>query len=161
MEQKIKARYEKEFASSPLAVTDEEIAFIIRHDCSCDDCGTSIFEMRDHPHIDIAAEELLCEDCYHDEYETNCPYCENTVRNEDIQEEYFVINEDGAVETGLQVGFHKALETPCFKSGFFGFEYIIENSTEFVKAFPKSSPDCQETGFICTECVEKEIPRTL
>ena len=159
MKEKIKLWYAEKFSSSPIEITDEEIEFVIARDCECDNCGSSIFEMDDYSQIDIEADELLCERCYGEKYETSCPYCENTVMNDDISEDYFVVNQDGAEETGEKVGFYKVLSQPYYRNGFFGFEYMIEGAYEFVKPLDenKIDNDCQSCGNICKECVEKFI----
>jgi hypothetical protein len=160
MKEKINLWYAEKFSSSPIKISDEEIEFVIERNCTCDQCGGSIFEMYDYPNIDIDADELLCEMCYEEEYQTQCPCCENTVMNNDISDNYFVINQSGAEETGKQSGFYKVLAKPYYRSGFFGFEYLIEGAFEFIKTIGIHGAydnDCQSCGEICKKCIEKYI----
>lgn len=159
MKEKIKLWYAEKYSSSPLEITDEEIEFIIEKECNCDQCGESMFEIWDAPNIDMEKDEFLCERCFGEEYETSCPYCENTVMNDDISENYFVINQAGAEETGEKIGFYKILSHPFYQNDFFGFDSMIEGAYEFVKPLDKNKRDndCQSCGNICQECVDKHI----
>lgn len=90
---KIKNHYENKFSSSPCEVSDTEIDFIIKHDCECDWCHKSIFDLWDFPELLIKNDELLCENCYEEEYSLICPICENVYDMYDDESEYFRLSE--------------------------------------------------------------------
>ena len=54
--------------------TNEELDIIIKENCKCGHCGKSIFDMDDFP--EIIDNQILCEECYKDEYRDICPICE-------------------------------------------------------------------------------------
>jgi len=62
LHEKIKNHYKEKYASSPIEISNEEIDFIIKHECKCDNCGKSIFEMENYP--ETRDDKLLCDDCY-------------------------------------------------------------------------------------------------
>lgn len=62
LHEKIKNHYKENYASSPIEIFNEEIDFIIKHECKCDNCGKSIFEMENYP--ETRDDKLLCDDCY-------------------------------------------------------------------------------------------------
>ena len=92
MKAKIKEHYKTEYSSSEsmLEITDEEIDFIIKHDCKCDYCSNSIFEMDDFPELIEQDDDLMCEDCYDEEYRMICPICESSYDIYDGESEYEV-----------------------------------------------------------------------
>ena len=70
LHEKIKNHYKENYASSPIEIFNEEIDFIIKHECKCDNCGKSIFEMENYP--ETRDNKLLCDDCYDDEHRDEC-----------------------------------------------------------------------------------------
>jgi len=76
LKDKIKNHFKNNYCSSPKEITDEEIKLLIAYNCRCGECNTSIFELDDFPDIDIKKDEVLCEDCYYEEYYEQCPLCE-------------------------------------------------------------------------------------
>ena len=95
MRQKIKDHYKTEYSSSEagLTISDDEIDFIIKHDCKCSTCGDSIFEVQDFPELVVNDDELRCEDCYDEDYRAICPICESYYDIYDGESEYEVIVE--------------------------------------------------------------------
>lgn len=95
MKQKIKNHYKTEYSSSgpELTISDDEIDFIIKHDCKCSTCGKSIFEMWDFPELIVNDDELRCEDCYDEDYLAICPICESSYDIYGGESEYEVIVE--------------------------------------------------------------------
>ena len=94
----IKQHYKTGFCTSPINVDDKEVKFIIDNDCKCYSCNKSIFEMNDFPELLIEDEEILCEDCYDEQYRKVCPICENSYDIKDGESEYSVKNESDANE---------------------------------------------------------------
>lgn len=95
MRQKIKDHYKTGYSSSEagLTISDDEIDFIIKHDCKCSTCGESIFEMWDFPELIVNDDELRCEGCYNEEYRRTCPICEDSYDIYDGESEHEVIVE--------------------------------------------------------------------
>ncbi len=95
MRRKIKNHYKTGYSSSEagLTISDDEIDFIIKHDCKCSTCGESIFEMWDFPELIVNDDELRCEDCYNKDYRAICPICEDSYDIYDGESEHEVIVE--------------------------------------------------------------------
>ena len=116
MKEKIKEYYKTGFCSSPADVSDEEIEFIITRDCKCEHCGKSLFEMDDFVEIikdnNGACYELLCEECYTEEYMETCGLCEDYYEKPTKPENtFFVVSkiacEDVAMNT-IKPGIYQA-----------------------------------------------------
>lgn len=75
LKDKIVNHAKTEYNSSPHRFDDAQIQLIIEHDCECDHCGKSIFELDDFPDVSVERKEVLCEECYDEEYRTTCPIC--------------------------------------------------------------------------------------
>ena len=76
--------------------SDEELHFILRHNCTCDECEKTVNDFDDFPEIDIENNEFLCEQCYDYQYRVSCPICENSYDVKDGQSEYYVKTEEDA-----------------------------------------------------------------
>lgn len=149
MRQKIKDHYKTEFSSSNngmLEITDEEIDFIIKHDCECCVCSKSIFEMDDFPELLIKDDELRCEQCYNEDYRMTCPICEDHYDVYDGESEYEVIVEGDTDYSYKQPGIYKhgQLITPIKINEF----KEIEVGEGFCEVYSDK---------ICNDCVEKYI----
>lgn len=149
MRQKIKDHYKTEFSSSNngmLEITDEEIDFIIKHDCKCYGCSKSIFEMDDFPELLTEADELICEQCYDEDYTMTCPICEDSYDIYDGESEYEVIVEGDEDYNFEYAGIYKngRLIVPIKINEFKKIE-IGENCCEVY------------SDKICNDCVEKYI----
>lgn len=95
MKNRIKNHYKTGYSSSGagLTISDDEIDFIIKHDCKCSICDASIFEMWDFPELIVNDDELRCEDCYDKDYLAICPICESSYDIYGGESEYEVIVE--------------------------------------------------------------------
>ena len=164
MRAKIKNHFKKNYNSSPIEVSKQEIDFIIERDCECDSCGTSIFELDDYPHIDIEECELMCEDCYCEEYYEYCPVCEES-NHEDCFTDYFFISKSISKEVEKLPGLYKIAKRPFYCANCVtGFEYFFDDAIEKVSDIEIESVcnmlyqindseiklDC-----ICNKCFEK------
>lgn len=89
LKDKIVNHAKTEYSSSPYEFDDEQIQLIIEHDCECDHCGKSIFELDDFPCVSIERKEVLCEDCYDEEYRTTCPICEESWEIDEMTDYFF------------------------------------------------------------------------
>lgn len=76
--------------------TNEELDFIIKKDCTCDNCEKSVDEFNDFPELLIEDDELLCEECYSEKYREYCPICENSYDIKDGESDYSVKTEEDA-----------------------------------------------------------------
>lgn len=86
--------------------TDDEIEFIIKKDCTCDECGENVEEFNDFPELLIEEDELLCEECYGQKYRVICPICENSYDIKDGESDYSVKNEYDAREENEPAGIY-------------------------------------------------------
>jgi DNA-directed RNA polymerase subunit RPC12/RpoP len=165
MIKKIKKQYKSGFSSSPIKVTDLEIDFLIKQNCECSRCGKSIFEMYDFPELLIEDDEIMCEECYDENYRETCPICEESYDTKDFVNDFFVLNEEAAKETKKQPGIYRILERPFFFGNIVsGFESFFDSAIKLeiplrINEYKKIKIDegCCEviSDNICTECAEK------
>ena len=113
LKDKIVNHAKTEYSSSPYEFDDEQIQLIIEHDCECDHCGKSIFELDDFPCVSIERKEVLCEDCYDEEYRTTCPICEESWEIDEMTD-YFFISKSNSKEVGKPSGIYKILKRPFY-----------------------------------------------
>ena len=140
---KILEQYKSGFSSSPIEVSDEEIELLIKNNCACEYCGTSIFELYDFPNftdsfIDISeTNEVICEECFEDNYKETCLICEEWfISPQNPKEHHFVICEKTEKEEGIKAGIYQVLDYPFFVGATgFGFQYLFDNSVKLVKPF--------------------------
>lgn len=133
MKNKILEHYKSEYSSSPIEVDEEEIKLLIEHDCECDNCGESIFEMDDFPEINIDEKEVLCENCYDQKYRDTCVICEEVYDLSDLPTE-FPKSPFYYIGTQNKSGIYHALNWPVFSAatGGLGDTYIWWDSVEFI-----------------------------
>ena len=170
MKNKILEHYKSNFDSSPVELEDKEINFIIAHDCQCDYCGKSIFEMDDFPNLLIEDGDLMCEECYDEEYYATCPICEESYDTRNFTSDHIVIAEDLAKETGKEPGIYKILERPFFFGDIvFGFDSFFDGAIELVaplkinhlKIIECGESCCEVTSDnICPDCEDKYIRKS-
>ena len=86
--------------------TDDEIEFIIKKDCTCDECGESVEEFNDFPELLIQEDELLCDECYGQKYRVICPICEDSYDIKDGESEYWVRTEEDAKKDNAAAGIY-------------------------------------------------------
>lgn len=166
MKQKIIEHAKSEFASSPHQYDDSELEFIIKHDCECDNCGKSFFEMDDFPELLIEEDSLLCEECYDEEYRETCIICEENYEIKN-RSDYFFITQKNTKDAGIPVGMYKALKYPFyFGDCITGFDGFFKDSIEKVsdmdinKVYEIRNPSNKKeikADFICPECEEKYL----
>ena len=108
--------------------------------------------------------EVMCDDCYEDEYMSVCPICEDSFEKSRKLEDgyYFAITKEAVEDSGvmyngenMKPGIYKALEYPMYRADIvFGFNYFYDNTIELVveNDFPDGGSYCEE---ICGGCVEK------
>jgi hypothetical protein len=169
MKTKIIKQYQSNFSSSPIEIDQIKIDFIIKNECQCSNCRTSIFEMNDFPNLLIDDDELLCEDCYDDKYREICPICEDYYDIKDYTSDYFVLNEEIAKETGKNPGIYKILKRPFFYGNILtGFDAFFDDSIQLLVSIKineykkiECGDGCYEvnTNTICPECVEKFVKK--
>lgn len=85
MKSKIIEHAKSEYTSSPYEFSDAELDIIVENDCQCEYCGKSIFEMWDFPEVLEEEREVLCEECYDNNYRDTCPICENSYEIKDVK----------------------------------------------------------------------------
>lgn len=151
------------YLSSPYEFTDEELDVIIASDCKCDHCGKSIFDLDDFPVIKDG--EVLCEDCYSDEYRTLCPVCEEEYEK-DAETDFFFITRRTTEDTRNPVGLYKVVERPFFYgdcvTGFDGFyegAVVQVNDLDIDEFYDIKLGHRQkcleiETDLICPDCAK-------
>lgn len=154
----------KRYSSSPREFNDEEVELIIKHNCNCDYCGKSIFDMWDFPEVLTDKDELLCEGCYDEEYKTVCPLCEDRLEKEDMTECFFITKETSKT-VHKPIGMYKILEYPLYYgSCLTGFDAFFDGAIEKISdldineaysmQYPGNNKDIL-LDCICPHCLEK------
>lgn len=165
MKTKIIEHIKTEFSSSPMQYDNDELEFIIKHDCECDSCGKSFFEMDDFPELRIEEDSLLCEECYDEEYRQTCVVCEESYEIKD-RSDYFFITQENTRDAGIPVGMYKALKYPIFYGDCVsGFDAFFNDNIEQVSKMDINKLLKIELGrneeisadLICPSCAEKYL----
>lgn len=167
LKDKIVNHAKAEYNSSPYEFDDAQIQLIIEHDCECDHCGKSIFELDDFPDVSVERKEVLCEDCYDEEYRTTCPICEESWEIDEMTD-YFFISKANSKEVGKPSGIYKILERPFYYgdcvTGFDAFfdgaiQKVSDIDIEEVYSILNSRLDKGNITLdcMCPDCAEKYL----
>ena len=167
---KIIEHYKSNFNSSPVEITKDEIDFVNKHNCKCDNCGKSIFNMDDFPELLIDEDGLMCENCYSEEYRETCPICEESYDTKDFTNNYFILDESSSKELKMKAGIYEIIKRPfIFGNILSGFESFFEDNIKLVlpininefKKIDVGNMCCEVySDMICPECVEKFIRKS-
>lgn len=155
------------YNSSPYEFDDKQLQFIIKHECECDYCGKSIFELDDYPNVSVERNEVLCEDCYNEEYRTTCPICEESWEIDEMTD-YFFISKANSKEVGKQSGIYKILEHPFFYGDCVtGFNSFFDGAIQKVSDIdieeiysilhPQLCKDSLTLDCMCPHCAKKYL----
>ncbi|MDR1884284.1 MAG: hypothetical protein LBR26_16110 [Prevotella sp.] len=166
MKQKILDYYKEHYGSSPVDVDKDEINTLIKHECRCDSCLESIFDLNDYPNVSVERDEVLCEECYDEQYMTRCPVCEESYREDDMTG-YFFISKKISKEIHTPPGMYKILKYPFYHQDFvFGFDNFLGGTIEKVsdidieEAYSMENP-CNgkdiQVDRICPDCARKYL----
>lgn len=132
----------------------------------CSYCGNDLDEEEvENPRRD-ESEDIMCDQCYEDNYQNYCSLCEETYDKPTKPEEtFFVVAKEVSEECEVEPGFYKVLDWPYWLGATgFGFEMLFKNSIELVKAADINSmlkkfygKYAEEFGAdeICPECFKK------
>lgn len=129
--EKILEQYKKIFSTE---VTEEEIDILIKNNCECCRCSTSLFEMDDFPEIHNGY--VYCEDCYKEEFMDTCPICEEYFTKATCpEEEKIIVTKWASRELGLEkAGFYQVKEYPyTFGDILSGVHSLFNDSLELIR----------------------------
>lgn len=164
MKKKIIEHAKTAYSSSPHEFDEQQIDLIIKHGCNCDNCGKSVFEMNDFPEVLTDKDELLCEECYDEEYRTVCPLCEESCEKEDMTE-YFFITKKTSKTVHKPIGMYKILKYPFYYGDcVFGFDAFFDDAIEKVsdlnikEAYYMHNPNNEKDillDCICPDCAKR------
>ena len=122
--------------------SEEELDFIMKHDCNCDYCQESVDEFNDFPELLIEENKLLCEDCYTEKYRKICPICENYYDIKDGESDYSVKNEYDAREENEPAGIY------------YNGNLLIPININYLKKIDCGESCCEVySDDICPDCV--------
>lgn len=181
MKNKIIEHAKSNYSSSPYEFSDKQVDIIIKEDCKCSYCGLSIFEMSDFPEVLEDKNEVLCEECFDNNYRDTCPLCEEYYEIKDVKCEDFPkspffyynpcneIGDKSSYSENYQhpSGVYEAIDYPVFIAacGGLGDTYInwenvrlICTSGEFLKRYNDEcyteffSGDDLKAEFVCDSC---------
>lgn len=165
LREKIITHAQTEYSSSPHEFSEEQMQLIIDHDCECDHCGKSIFELDDFPEVLVEHKEVLCEECYDEQYLTVCPLCEDSYEKEDMTK-YFFITKSTSKEVGKPIGMYEILKHPFYYSdgitdfGFFNDAIRKVSDIDIDEVHPIFDPYSDDRillDCICPRCAEKYL----
>jgi hypothetical protein len=133
----------------------EEVNLIAEHECMCDFCHTSIFELDDSPTVILEEDRLLCEECHTDEdngYYFTCAICENSNPVDIKSDNLFYVGVEDACCLSVKSGVYKMLtkhyyerlEVNCKK------EYRLSAKKVKERLGYKEIP--YYTGWVCANC---------
>lgn len=133
--EKIREIYRSGYQSSPIGLSDKNIRLLISHNCECDNCNKSIFELEDFPNL--LRGEVLCEECWREKYMLTCPICENYFEKALKPKDEVVIISKEAVcgyDMNIKPGFYQVKEWPYYRANCVtGFEFLFENAIKLIK----------------------------
>lgn len=122
----------------------------------CTWCGEALSEDElECPRKD-SSDEVICDDCYHVEYEYICPLCENGVEIEGNQEHLFVSN-PLAKDQEISPGIYHIVSLPWYSSDYFSIT-IFPRSLKRVAPLPARLTNEVEGDYICEDCAKKYSP---
>ena len=133
----------------------------------CTYCGDELdLEEIESPYTDDD-NEIMCDDCYDENYRTFCPICENSYDTKDFVNDYIVITEELSKETEMIAGIYEIKKRPFFYGSILsGFDNFFDNSIELVTSIninQYKKIDCGEScckvtsDFICPDCVNNYV----
>lgn len=165
MKDKIIEHFKSEYSSSPVDISEEKIDCLIKNNCTCDNCGESIFELDDFPVF--KDDGVLCEHCDLDKNYEMCPICqdyfEKAFKADDF---YFLLSKEAVEGYGMKLkpGFYRTLRWPFYYGNCVtGFEGIFDNTLELIhecdinsmlKKLDHGSADENLNGEVCQECLK-------
>lgn len=131
---------------------------IIKNECEYCGCSESIIESDD---------EIICEECYDEEYTRDCSICEEYYDTKNYAPDHFVITEEVGAEIDRIPGIYKVLTRPFFYGDIVtGFDAFFDDAIELVipirmNLFKKIDvgEECSNVvaDMICPECIDKYV----
>lgn len=129
---------------------------------TCEWCGELLkVEEADNPER-YAVGNVICDECYSENYEQLCPLCENLFEYEEFGpgELYFVLT---ATDAGVPPGIYVANRFPYFGGSVLGPERVFPNAVTRVASLdvlpgnvaPVEHPNDGSNGQICQECIDR------
>jgi hypothetical protein len=121
--------------------------------CSC--CGEQLKgEELESPSRGDEDNALLCDDCYHDQYEFTCFVCENGGHVSQRATGHLLIIAD-AEECRVPQGVYEIKEWPYYTSDLFSMWLIPEALTLLPVDIPEHAESNYPGGHVCARCEEK------
>lgn len=132
----------------------------------CSYCGNDLREDEiENPREDESG-DVMCDQCYEDEFLEHCSLCENYYDKPTKPEEtFFVVAKEVSGQVGVDPGFYKVLNWPYMLCATgFGFEMLYEGSIKLEKSADINSMLRKLHGVyrekfsaneICPDCFEK------
>jgi hypothetical protein len=161
--------YAEKYQSSPVPLSRHQVKRLVKADCKCEMCGKSIFEMDDF--INIMKNEIICEDCFHEQYEATCPICEEYfLKALKAKDEKIVVTKESFAELGLdKPGFYEVKSYPYFRACIVsGVEQLYNDSLKLIHECDINSMLTNIRGVkheiisgeCCHDCVNKYTGKT-
>ena len=121
---------------------------IITH---CTRCGNEFDEEQfDNPRLDKDDNEPICDDCYRELFESNCPLCEDLFDTPRRWEPGQYIYAPFGVDTP---GIYLVNEWPFYGGPLLGGVSYFDEALTLVKPLEKAN--IEEGNFICPDCIRK------
>jgi len=135
----------------------------------CSYCGNDLSEEElEYPREDESG-DIMCDNCYYDNYEEICPICENSYIKQNTPEEtYFIVSKDTEKDAGIKAGVYQVLKYPvfCAATGGLGTTYMYPENYKLLrecdidsmlnKLYGKGNYGHSiNTNFCCPNCAER------
>lgn len=102
---------------------------------------------------------ILCDECYDEKYEHNCPICEEYFYEDldaEITPKYLMVLEKVGDTVGLTAGIYEIISYPFFADGIIEM-HIFKDAVKRICDNPPDIEDCYTLYYICDECAAKLI----
>ena len=109
-------------------------------------------EQAEDPHRDEDG-DIVCDECWSEDYEYLCHLCQNLVEIEDNQKHIFV-TPALAADQKMQTGIYRVVNLPWFSSNYFSM-WILQDAVSLVCDLPAELVDELSGGYLCEDCVHK------
>ena len=102
--------------------------------------------------------DVMCDDCYSDEYQYRCWLCDEWVDTED-NEKHLIVLKELAEDQDMKPGIYEVVGYPVYSDSILGDSFVLhQSSITFKKPLPKNIDEYDEiiSGFICEDCYKAQ-----
>jgi len=120
----------------------------------CEQCGKAL----DGEELEFPRKEedgtVLCDECWHEEYEFTCCLCEEYGLVEHQHAFVVVFDAEGAGAGIEKLGIYRVIRTPYWCSNYFN-AWLFPDAVKWVAPLPPVVEDYYPCGHLCLSCQEE------